>query len=232
MQAFRSGGTSGDNARGRLPDAAALLTVAAALGCAPASRISPTIAQFSTAATGAAEAGARSVPEVPKEVVEGGKLYRTKGCQMCHGVGAKGGVPNRYSKSGMVPALDKVSEGYSEASLRKTISRGISKVTPAKEGGHVPILIMPRWKDVLSDAELNSITAYLFHLSKPKEEARAPEASGATEEYFMDEPPVAPTLPAAAKNPEMEPFGDEGGPAVPETPAPAGTDPSLKMEEF
>lgn len=102
---------------------------------------------------------------VPPEVVEGARLYVRKGCVMCHGRDAKGGVKNRYSRSKLIPALDKVGEGYSEEEFKDKVNQGVSKVAKADPDGHVAILVMPSWKDKLASEELDKITAYLFSLA-------------------------------------------------------------------
>ncbi len=145
--------------------AAALSTVAACASSGPARSKAPV---KPAAAQPAQIAAAPAVPVVPPEVTEGAKLYRKKGCVMCHGKDAKGGVPNRYSLGKFVPALDKVGQGYTEDELKKKIRTGVASVAKADPNGPVPILVMPPWKEVLSDNDLNRIVTYLMSLA-PKE---------------------------------------------------------------
>lgn len=120
----------------------------------PAPPVQPAPAQPQAAST-----------EPPPAVLAGAELYKTKGCVMCHGEGAKGGVPNRYSQNQFIPALEKVAEGYTEDELKEKIRKGVSSVAAADPDGHVPILVMPSWKDKLTDEELDRIVAYLMSLA-------------------------------------------------------------------
>lgn len=121
----------------------------------------------------AAPAEPASVPESPAET--GSKLYRSKGCVMCHGDDAKGGVPNRYSLGGTIPALESVATGYSEDELKEKIRAGVPSVAKKDPQGHVPILIMPSWRDKLADEEIDAIVAYLFSL--------APKGEGGSDDF-------------------------------------------------
>lgn len=151
---------------------AAWIASAAAAACASAPKPPPgTLLKAAPAAVQAPAtqaAGAPAPAEDPK-IAAGRDLFNAKGCVMCHGDGGKGGVPNRYSLSELVPALDKVAEGYSEDELRDKIRKGVPSVVKKDPNGHVAILVMPSWEDKLSADELDGIVAYLFSLA-PKEE--------------------------------------------------------------
>lgn len=108
-------------------------------------------------------------------VARGAGLYRTKGCVMCHGDDAKGGVKNRYSQSLTIPALERVAEGYTKDELREKIKKGVALVAKADPKGHVPILVMPSWEDKLAPEELDAIIEYLFSL--------APKGAGGADDF-------------------------------------------------
>ncbi len=145
---------------------AASLAVVFLGACSGARKASPPEAAAKPVETAAKPSETPAVPVVvPPEVIEGAKLYVRKGCVMCHGRDAKGGVKNRYSQSKLIPALDKVGEGYSEEEFKDKVNQGVSRVAKADPDGHVAILVMPYWKDKLASEELDKITAYLFSLA-------------------------------------------------------------------
>lgn len=146
---------------------AALASVAAVAGCASAPTRPPGT-PLKEAPT-AAQAAGTAAPAADPKVAAGGELFKTKGCVMCHGDGGKGGFPNRYSLSELVPALDKVAEGYTEDELKSKIKKGVPSVAKKNPEGHVAILIMPSWEDKLSEEEIGHIVAYLFSLAPKKE---------------------------------------------------------------
>lgn len=114
-----------------------------------------------------ASASAAAAPAAPADAktAAGAGLYKTKGCVMCHGEEAKGGVPNRYSLSETIPALDKVAEGYTEDELKEKIRKGVPSVAKKDPKGHVAILLMPSWEDKLAQDELDAVVAYLMSLA-------------------------------------------------------------------
>lgn len=106
-------------------------------------------------------------PEKPiSPIIAGGaELFVSKGCVMCHGENAKGGVRNRYSQSEFIPALELVADGYTPDELKQKIRKGVPVVAKADPNGPVPILVMPSWEDKLTPGELDSIAAYLLSLA-------------------------------------------------------------------
>jgi mono/diheme cytochrome c family protein len=100
--------------------------------------------------------------KTPEE--RGRVLYARAGCVACHGFNGRGGFPNHGAVGGFVPALDKVSEGYTKAELIKKIRAGVPKPLPADPNGRPPLIAMPAWGEVLSDAELDAVASYLLTL--------------------------------------------------------------------
>lgn len=149
--------------------AAAASSTSAAVAAAPPA---PSAGASASAAPTAAPAAA---PAPDPALALGAGLYRTKGCVMCHGDDAKGGVQNRYSMSQTIPALERVADGYTKDELREKIKKGVSVVAKADPNGHVPILVMPSWEDKLAADELDAIMGYLFSL--------APKDSGGGDDF-------------------------------------------------
>ena len=99
-------------------------------------------------------------PEVPQgqgAAVEGATLYVAYGCINCHGPNGLGGVPNPQSPDKTIPPLsgaDFRHEFNTDAKIENVIRSG-SVI------GRAPIVSMPHWGGVLSDADLAALVAYL-----------------------------------------------------------------------
>jgi mono/diheme cytochrome c family protein len=110
-----------------------------------------------------AVAGAEPVP-VPTDqgdVVAGSILYTNLGCVNCHGPNGLGGVPNPLSEDQVIPPLsgkDFTDEFNTPAKIRDIIVSGSVL-------GKQPIVSMPHWGSVLTDAEVNQLIAYIGTLS-------------------------------------------------------------------
>jgi mono/diheme cytochrome c family protein len=112
-----------------------------------------------------------SVPAPPlsPELQSGLKIYE-EFCAACHGPSGKGGVYNFNAQSGQqVPPLNHVADGYTKPELIAKIQMGVPVEPKLDPKGPEPPLHMPGFKDMLSDAQLNDLVAYLISL-KPKGE--------------------------------------------------------------
>jgi mono/diheme cytochrome c family protein len=115
------------------------------------------------------EASAPASPLSP-ELQSGLKIYEEFSCLACHGPGGKGGVHNFNAQSGQeVPPLNHVADGYTKPELIAKIQMGVPVEPKLDPKGPEPPLHMPGFKDMLSDAQLNDLVAYLISL-KPKGE--------------------------------------------------------------
>lgn len=104
------------------------------------------------------------VPAMPKNpIVAGHIVYQRYGCGACHGVNAKGGVPNPGSQVDPIPALDRVAEGFTEDEVKKIILNGRNAL-PKDASGVAPRLHMNSWKNLMDEEELDALTDYLFSL--------------------------------------------------------------------
>lgn len=97
----------------------------------------------------------------------GRAIYVRAGCVACHGAAGRGGHPNPGARGDVIPALAPLMGTYTSDELKRKIQDG---VLPDGHDGLSPAVVMPAWKDVLSDEELDSLTAYLLSLaeSQPK----------------------------------------------------------------
>jgi mono/diheme cytochrome c family protein len=115
------------------------------------------------------EASAPAPPLSP-ELQRGLKIYEEFSCVACHGPGGKGSVHNFNAQSGQeVSPLIHVADSYTKTELIAKIQIGVPIEPKLDPNGAVPPLHMPSFKDMLTDAQLNDLVAYLFSL-KPKGE--------------------------------------------------------------
>ena len=99
-------------------------------------------------------------------VAERGKIvFESVGCVTCHAKDGYGGYPNNNAAGGLIPSLSKVTEGYSKPELHDKIKHGAVPI-PNDMKLPPPMLIMPKWSDTLSKAEIDSVVEYLFSLKK------------------------------------------------------------------
>lgn len=101
-------------------------------------------------------------------------IFEKAGCITCHGQGGAGGYPNNNVAGGLIPALKLVSDGYTKQELKQKIKDGAVPI-PNDAKQSLPLLVMPKWKEQLKDAEIDSVVEYLFSL-KPKGPAGKPAA--------------------------------------------------------
>jgi mono/diheme cytochrome c family protein len=100
-------------------------------------------------------------------------IFNKAGCVACHGQFGGGGYPNNNVAGGLIPALTKVSEGYSKAELHAKIKDGS---IPLPDDTHKPkaMIVMPKWGEQLKSDEIDAVVAYLFSLNpKPASSAKA-----------------------------------------------------------
>jgi cbb3-type cytochrome c oxidase subunit III len=90
-------------------------------------------------------------------VVEGAQLYVRYGCVNCHGPNGLGGVPNPVSEDKTIPAL-------SGADFFKEFNSDQKIIDVIRSGsvlGRAPIVSMPHWGGILTDAQLQALAAYI-----------------------------------------------------------------------
>jgi cbb3-type cytochrome c oxidase subunit III len=100
------------------------------------------------------------VPAGQGAAVAGAALYVRDGCINCHGPNGLGGVPNPQSPDKTIPPLsgaDFRHEFDTDAKIEAVIRSG-SVI------GRAPIVSMPHWGGILSDADLAALVAYLTTL--------------------------------------------------------------------
>jgi mono/diheme cytochrome c family protein len=97
------------------------------------------------------------VPRGQGAAVAGAALYVRDGCINCHGPNGLGGVPNPLSEDKTIPPL-------SGADFREEFNTD-KKIEDVIQSGSVigrsPIVSMPHWGGILSDADLAALVAYL-----------------------------------------------------------------------
>ena len=98
--------------------------------------------------------------EVPRDqgpAVAGAALYIRDGCINCHGPNGLGGVPNPLSEDKTIPPL-------SGADFRHEFNTDKKIEDVIRSGsviGRAPIVSMPHWGGILSDADLAALVAYI-----------------------------------------------------------------------
>jgi cbb3-type cytochrome c oxidase subunit III len=97
------------------------------------------------------------VPRGQGQAVAGGAIYVRNGCINCHGPNGLGGVPNPQSPDKTIPPL-------SGADFRHEFNTDKKIEDVIRSGsviGRAPIVSMPHWGGILSDADLAALVAYL-----------------------------------------------------------------------
>lgn len=94
----------------------------------------------------------------------GQEIYKRVGCITCHGKNGLGGYPNNNVVGGLIPALNKVSEGFSREELIAKIQKGVAQSGKANPAGPDPLLNMPRWEQKLKKDEIEDVADYLLSL--------------------------------------------------------------------
>ena len=97
------------------------------------------------------------VPSGQGAAVAGAALYVRYGCINCHGPNGLGGVPNPQSPDKTIPPLS----GADFRSEFNTDAKIIDVIRSGSVIGKAPIVSMPHWGGILSDANLAALAAYL-----------------------------------------------------------------------
>jgi cbb3-type cytochrome c oxidase subunit III len=120
-------------------------------------QVSELVAYIRAGLPSVADATPVAVPQNQGEAVAGAALYVRDGCINCHGPNGLGGVPNPLSPDKTIPSLSGVD-------FRKEFNTD-KKITDVIRSGSVigraPIVSMPHWGGILSDADLKALVAYL-----------------------------------------------------------------------
>jgi cbb3-type cytochrome c oxidase subunit III len=90
-------------------------------------------------------------------VVAGSQLYVRYGCINCHGPNGLGGVPNPQSPDKSIPPLS----GADFFHQFNTDQKIIDVIRSGSVIGRAPIVSMPHWGGILSDAQLHALVAYI-----------------------------------------------------------------------
>ena len=90
-------------------------------------------------------------------VVEGSQLYVRDGCVNCHGPNGVGGVPNPVSEDKTIPPLSGA-DFFKEFNTDQKI---IDVIRSGSVLGRAPIVSMPHWGGILTDAQLDALAAYI-----------------------------------------------------------------------
>jgi cbb3-type cytochrome c oxidase subunit III len=97
------------------------------------------------------------VPGDQGDIAAGQALYQRYSCINCHGPNGLGGVPNPLSEDKTIPPLtgaDFRSEFNTDQKITDVIRSG-SVI------GRAPIVSMPHWGGILSDADLQALVTYI-----------------------------------------------------------------------
>lgn len=108
--------------------------------------------------------GGRPWDGIADPVERGHRIYSRAGCIACHGAAGAGGYPNNNVAGGKIPALANVAETYTKVELIAKIKRGVPAPVKADPKGPDPLVSMPSWGAVLSDAEIDAVASYLLTL--------------------------------------------------------------------
>ena len=108
--------------------------------------------------------------QLSPELQRGLKVYGEFSCAACHGPTGKGGVHNFNAQTGQeVPALIHAADSYTKPDLIAKIQNGVPVEPKLHPNGPAPPLHMPAFKDMLTQAQMSDLVAYLISL-KPKGE--------------------------------------------------------------
>ena len=97
------------------------------------------------------------VPAGQGAAVAGAALYVRDGCINCHGPNGLGGVPNPQSPDKAIPPL-------SGADFRHEFDTDAKIIDVIRSGsviGRAPIVSMPHWGGILTNAQLHELVAYI-----------------------------------------------------------------------
>jgi mono/diheme cytochrome c family protein len=110
-------------------------------------------------------AGLPAVPTATPQPVPGGQgaavagaaLYVRYGCINCHGPNGLGGVPNPQSPDKTIPPLS----GVDFRHQFDTDAKIIAVIQSGSVIGRAPIVSMPHWGGILTQAQLHELVAYI-----------------------------------------------------------------------
>jgi mono/diheme cytochrome c family protein len=133
--------------------------------------IKPTEKVFASSMTGPSPAGEESPVE------HGRLLYSEYGCGICHGPHGEGGVKNPNADANppeTVKNLLDLEDYFTSDDLKEIIREGVE---PAKldEDKPEPPLVMPAWRDIISEEELENLSLFIFTLISPPSDASGEE---------------------------------------------------------
>jgi cbb3-type cytochrome c oxidase subunit III len=120
-------------------------------------QVSDLVAYIRAGLPSVADATPTAVPQGQGEAVAGAALYIRDGCINCHGPNGLGGVPNPQSPDKTIPPLSGI-DFRTEFNTDKKITDFIRSGSVI---GQAPIVSMPHWGGILSDADLAALVAYL-----------------------------------------------------------------------
>jgi mono/diheme cytochrome c family protein len=137
---------------------AAAAIAATAVACSPSASVG---SPGTTAAPAANRAPARPAGVTDAAIAEGKTLYeaQSSNCARCHGVDAKGGTRGPNLTDSLWVQID---GSYPE--IARIINEG---VPGTKIKGSYPNPMAPKGRAAISDAQVNSIAAYLWSVSHP-----------------------------------------------------------------
>ena len=98
-----------------------------------------------------------AVPQGQGQAVAGAALYVKFGCINCHGPNGLGGVPNPQSPDETIPPLSGIdfrNEFDTPAKIKEIIRTGSVL-------GRAPIVSMPHWGGILTEADYDALVAYI-----------------------------------------------------------------------
>ena len=105
-------------------------------------------------------------PSVKDDSIKRGEMLFSKaGCVACHAEKGRGGYPNNNVMGGQIPSLAKVFEGYTKDELKTKIRSGVVPDS-ADPSQPKPMVVMPKWSEVLKDDEIDAVATYLISLGK------------------------------------------------------------------
>jgi mono/diheme cytochrome c family protein len=97
------------------------------------------------------------VPEGQGLAVAGAALYVRDGCINCHGPNALGGVPNPQAPDKAIPPLSGPGFRHDFGTDQKIAEM----IRTGSVLGRAPIVSMPHWGGILTDADVKALVAYL-----------------------------------------------------------------------
>lgn len=124
------------------------------------------LAEFLSAQRGQAWGEERPWRGAEPGEIFGRAVYVRAGCVACHGPAGGGGHPNPGARGGVIPALAPLMATYNKEELKAKVRNGVVPET----GGAPAAVVMPAWKGVLDEDELDALAGYLLSLggSQPK----------------------------------------------------------------